>query len=65
MVEVVEPAPWSDLDPRVLEVIKTVREVLYFVRSFHNIDFRQLVDKHEMMRDMFTMDSVDGLHDLS
>lgn len=43
LVGVTEPALSSELCPQVLEVIRKVRKAMYSIRSFHNVDFRELV----------------------
>lgn len=42
-----EPAPSAKLSSGVDESIRRVWKAMYPICTFHNVDFRQLVDKHE------------------
>lgn len=42
--DVTEPTASSDLSYRIVQAMKKTREAMYFVCSFHDVDFRELVD---------------------
>lgn len=47
MVDLIYPAGSSEIDLQVVGVIKQVYEAMYSGHSFHNFDFRELVDEYD------------------
>lgn len=57
VIEMREPAALPELDPQVARAMRRVREAMYSVSSFHNVDFREFVDEHGLMHWLFSLDS--------
>lgn len=49
LVDVTEQEASSELGPQVVQEMRMVRKVMYYVCLFHNIDFRWLADEHDFM----------------
>lgn len=58
VVDVIEPRELSRPCPQIGEAMTKVREVVYPVRLFHNVDIREIVDEHKVTHEKALLDSV-------
>lgn len=59
VVDLTEPAASSELVLQMVQALIKVRKAKYYICSFYNIDFRELVNEHELTHEEFLFDSVD------
>lgn len=61
VIDVTEQETLPELGSQVVEAMREVREAMYIICSFHNADFQELVDKHELTHAESSLVSIDLL----
>lgn len=61
MVDVTGPVASTELAPQVVKAMRKDRESMYAERLLHDVDFRDLVDEHELTHVESLLDCVDLL----